>query len=54
MMYGLQMNQLFTVMLIFSDGAIIASQSVVTKDVPPYAVIAGNPAKIVKYRFSKK
>jgi acetyltransferase-like isoleucine patch superfamily enzyme len=37
-----------------SDGAIIAGQSVVTKDVPPYAVIAGNPAKIVKYRFSKE
>jgi len=35
-----------------ANGAVIAGQSVVTKDVPPYAVVAGNPAKIVKYRFS--
>ncbi|RDI90821.1 hypothetical protein Ob7_07110 [Thermosipho africanus Ob7] len=32
-------------------GAIIAARSVVVKDVPPYAIVAGNPAKIVKYRF---
>lgn len=32
-------------------GAIIASAAVVTKDVPPYAVIGGNPAQILKYRF---
>lgn len=36
-----------------SDGAIIAANSVVTKNVPPYAIVAGNPAKIVKYRFSE-
>jgi len=30
-------------------GAIVAAGSVVTKDVPPYAVVAGNPAKIIKY-----
>jgi len=30
-------------------GAIIAAGSLVTKDVPPFAVVAGNPAKIVKY-----
>ena len=34
-----------------ADGAIVAAQSVVTKDVPPYAIVAGNPARIVKYRF---
>lgn len=34
------------------DGAIVAAGSVVTKDVPPYAVVGGNPAKIIKYRFS--
>ncbi|CAH6419480.1 Acetyltransferase [uncultured virus] len=34
------------------DGAVIAGQSVVTKSVPPYAVVAGNPARIVKYRFN--
>jgi hypothetical protein len=33
------------------DGAIIAGDSVVTKPVPPYAVVAGNPARVVKYRF---
>ncbi|MBW2940879.1 CatB-related O-acetyltransferase [Zhongshania sp. CAU 1632] len=32
-------------------GAVIAAGAVVTKNVPKYAVVAGNPAKIVKYRF---
>ena len=34
-------------------GAVLAGNAVVTKSVPPYAVVAGNPAKIVKYRFSE-
>lgn len=33
------------------DGAIIAMHAVVTKDVPPYAFVAGNPAMIKHYRF---
>lgn len=33
------------------NGAVVAANSVVTKDVPPYAIVAGNPARIVKYRF---
>jgi len=33
------------------DGAVIASNAIVTKDVPPYAVVGGVPAKIIKYRF---
>ena len=33
------------------NGAVIGAGSVVTKDVPPYAVAVGNPARIVKYRF---
>ncbi len=33
------------------DGAIIAARATVVKDVPPYAIVAGNPAKIVKMRF---
>jgi acetyltransferase-like isoleucine patch superfamily enzyme len=35
------------------DGAVVAGNSVVTKDVPPYSIVAGNPARIVKYRFDK-
>ncbi len=36
------------------DGAIIASRSVVTKDVPPYTVVGGNPAKPIKQRYSEE
>jgi acetyltransferase-like isoleucine patch superfamily enzyme len=33
-------------------GAVVAAGSVVVKDVPPYAIVGGNPAKVIKYRFS--
>lgn len=33
------------------DGAILASKALVTKDVPPYAIVGGVPAKIIRYRF---
>lgn len=35
------------------DGAIIAAGSIVTKNVPPYAIVAGIPARIIKYRFNE-
>lgn len=35
-------------------GAVIGAHSVVTKDVPPYAIVAGAPAKILRYRFDEE
>jgi len=32
-------------------GAIVAAKSVVTKDIPPFAIVGGNPAQIIRYRF---
>lgn len=34
------------------DGAVVAARAVVARDVPPYAVVAGNPAEVVRWRFS--
>ena len=36
------------------DGAVVATGAVVAKDVPPYAIVGGNPAKVIKYRFTEE
>ena len=35
------------------NGAVVAAESVVTKDVPAYAIVAGNPARVIGYRFDE-
>jgi virginiamycin A acetyltransferase len=35
------------------NGAVVAANSVVTKDVPPYSIVAGTPAKVIGYRFDE-
>ena len=37
--------------LVIGDGAVVASDSVVVKSVPPYTIVGGNPARFIKYRF---
>ncbi len=39
--------------VIIGTGAIIAANAVVTKDVPPYAIVGGSPANLIRYRFDE-
>lgn len=36
------------------NGAVLGAGAVVTKDVPAYAIVAGNPAKVIRYRFNQE
>lgn len=47
-------NSLILSGVTIEQGAVIAAGSVVVKDVPPYAIVGGNPAKIIKYRFDSE
>lgn len=40
--------------VVLRNGCVVAAKSVVTKDVPPYAIVGGNPARILGYRFDEK
>jgi acetyltransferase-like isoleucine patch superfamily enzyme len=46
---GVKVNRNLTI----GDGAIIGANSTVTRDIPPYAIAVGSPAKVIKMRFDK-
>ena len=44
-------NVFFAGGLTIGDGAVVLAGAVVTKDIPPYAIVGGVPAKVLKYRY---
>lgn len=48
------MNAMIMPGVMIGEGAIVAAGSVVAKDVPPYTIVGGNPAKEIKKRFTDK
>ena len=48
------MNALILPGISIGDGAVIGAESVVTKDVEPYSIVAGNPAKLIRKRFDEE
>lgn len=48
--HGVSIKQGVTI----GNGAVIGTGAVVTKDVPPYAIVGGIPAKVIKYRFDEE
>lgn len=51
MMFGLVMKRSFLQAFILATAQLLAPDSVVTKDVPPYSIVGGAPAKQIRQRF---
>lgn len=54
MMFGLARMLLYQRGVNIGNGVVIGAGSVVSKDIPPYAIAVGNPIKIIRYRFPKE
>lgn len=53
MIVGLVRMFFFIGGITIGDGAVVMAGAVVTKDVPPYAIVGGVPAKVIKYRYDE-